>query len=48
VAIVGEPAERGRYEVEIEPFERASTVGSGDAFPGYVAARYRGYPAGVA
>jgi hypothetical protein len=32
VAIVGEPAERRRYEVEIEPFEPVSAVGSGDAF----------------
>jgi fructose-1-phosphate kinase PfkB-like protein len=42
VAIVGEPAERRRYEVEIEPFEPVSTVGSGDAFPGYLAGSYWG------
>jgi 1-phosphofructokinase family hexose kinase len=43
VAILGEPAERRRYEAEIEPLEPVSTVGSGDAFlAGFVAARYRG------
>jgi 1-phosphofructokinase family hexose kinase len=43
VAIVGEPSERRRYEVEIEPLDPVSTVGSGDAFlAGYVAARYQG------
>ncbi|MGH2994561.1 MAG: 1-phosphofructokinase family hexose kinase [Solirubrobacterales bacterium] len=43
VAILGEPAERRRFEVEIEPLEPVSTVGSGDAFlAGYVAARYGG------
>jgi 1-phosphofructokinase family hexose kinase len=46
VAIVGAPSERRRYEVEIEPLDPVSTVGSGDAFlAGYVAARYRGSPA---
>ncbi|MGH2990286.1 MAG: 1-phosphofructokinase family hexose kinase [Solirubrobacterales bacterium] len=43
VAILGEPADRRRFEVEIEPLEPVSTVGSGDAFlAGYVAARYGG------
>ncbi len=43
VAIVGEPAARTRYEVEIEPLEPIAAVGSGDAFlAGYAAARYRG------
>jgi 1-phosphofructokinase/tagatose 6-phosphate kinase len=43
VAIVGSGSERRRYEVEIEPLEPISTVGSGDAFlAGYVAARYDG------
>jgi 1-phosphofructokinase family hexose kinase len=43
VAIIGEPAERRRFEAEIEPLEPVSTVGSGDAFlAGYVAARYQG------
>jgi 1-phosphofructokinase family hexose kinase len=43
VAIVGEPSARRRYEVEIEPLDPVSTVGSGDAFlAGYVAARYQG------
>jgi len=43
VAIVGAPSERRRYEVEIEPLDPVSTVGSGDAFlAGYVAARYQG------
>jgi sugar/nucleoside kinase (ribokinase family) len=46
VAIVGDPSERRRYEVEIEPLDPVSTVGSGDAFlAGYVAARYQGSPA---
>jgi 1-phosphofructokinase family hexose kinase len=39
----GEPPHGTRYEVEIEPLEPVSTVGSGDAFlAGYVAARYDG------
>lgn len=43
VAILGEPAERRRFEVEIDPLDPVSTVGSGDAFlAGYVAARYGG------
>ena len=43
VAIVGDGPERRRYEVEIEPLEPISTVGSGDAFlAGYLAARYDG------
>jgi 1-phosphofructokinase family hexose kinase len=43
VAICGEGAERSRYEVEIEPLEPVTAVGSGDAFvAGYVAARYEG------
>lgn len=43
VAIVGEPPDRRRYEVEIEPLEPVSTVGSGDAFvAGYAAACYEG------
>jgi 1-phosphofructokinase family hexose kinase len=42
VAILGEPAERHRFEADIEPLEPVSTVGSGDAFlAGYVAARYQ-------
>jgi 1-phosphofructokinase family hexose kinase len=43
VAIVGNGVDRRRYEVEIEPLEPVSTVGSGDAFlAGYLAARYDG------
>ena len=43
VAIVGEPSERTRYEVEIEPMDPIATVGSGDAFlAGYASARYGG------
>jgi 1-phosphofructokinase family hexose kinase len=43
VAIVGEGAERRRYEARIEPLETVAAVGSGDAFlAGYVAARYEG------
>jgi 1-phosphofructokinase family hexose kinase len=43
VAIVGEPAGRTRYEVEIEALEPVAGVGSGDAFlAGYVSGRYRG------
>jgi 1-phosphofructokinase/tagatose 6-phosphate kinase len=39
----GETPRGTRYEVEIEPLEPVSTVGSGDAFlAGYVAARYDG------
>jgi len=46
VAIVGEPPQRRRYEVSIEPLEPVAAVGSGDAFlAGYVAARYLGTPA---
>jgi 1-phosphofructokinase family hexose kinase len=43
VAICGEGIDRSRYEVEIEPLEPVTAVGSGDAFvAGYVAARYEG------
>jgi 1-phosphofructokinase family hexose kinase len=43
VAILAEDAGRRRYEVEIEPLEPVSGVGSGDCFlAGYVAARYEG------
>jgi 1-phosphofructokinase family hexose kinase len=43
VAIVGEPAGRTRYEVEIAALEPVAAVGSGDAFvAGYAAARWRG------
>jgi 1-phosphofructokinase/tagatose 6-phosphate kinase len=43
VAIVGEGAERRRYEVTIEELEPVAAVGSGDCFlAGYVAARHRG------
>jgi 1-phosphofructokinase/tagatose 6-phosphate kinase len=43
VAIVGEGAERRRYEARIEQLEPVTTVGSGDCFlAGYVAARYEG------
>jgi 1-phosphofructokinase family hexose kinase len=43
VAIVGNGVDRRRYEVEIEPLEPVSTVGSGDAFlAGYLATRYDG------
>ena len=43
VAILGEPADRQRFEAEIEALEPVATVGSGDAFlAGYVAARYGG------
>jgi 1-phosphofructokinase family hexose kinase len=46
VAICGPASERRRYEVEIEPLEPVSALGSGDAFvAGYVAARYEGAPA---
>jgi 1-phosphofructokinase family hexose kinase len=39
----GEAPAGTRYEVEIEPLEPISTVGSGDSFlAGYVAARYEG------
>ena len=39
----GEAPHGTRYEVEIDPLEPTSTVGSGDAFlAGYVAARYEG------
>jgi 1-phosphofructokinase family hexose kinase len=41
VAICGQGVDRSRYEVEIEPLEPITAVGSGDAFvAGYVAARY--------
>jgi 1-phosphofructokinase family hexose kinase len=41
VAILYEDGGRRRYEVEIEPLEPVSTVGSGDCFlAGYAAARY--------
>lgn len=43
VAILAEDGARRRYEVEIEPLEPVSGVGSGDCFlAGYVAARYEG------
>jgi 1-phosphofructokinase family hexose kinase len=43
VAIVGKGNDRRRYEVQIEPLEPISGVGSGDCFlAGYVAARYEG------
>jgi 1-phosphofructokinase family hexose kinase len=43
VAILAEEAGRRRYEVEIEPLEPVSGVGSGDCFlAGYAAARYEG------
>jgi len=47
VAAVGVGTERALYEVEIEPLETISRVGSGDAFvAGFVAARYEnGSPA---
>jgi sugar/nucleoside kinase (ribokinase family) len=42
-AIAGIGPDRRRYEVEIDPMEPISAVGSGDAFlAGYVAARYEG------
>jgi 1-phosphofructokinase family hexose kinase len=45
VAILGEPAERRRFEAEIEALEPVATVGSGDAFlAGYLAARHQGAP----
>jgi 1-phosphofructokinase family hexose kinase len=45
VAILGEPAERRRFEAEIESLEPVATVGSGDAFlAGYLAARYQDAP----
>jgi 1-phosphofructokinase family hexose kinase len=43
VAILAENGGRRRYEVEIEPLEPVSRVGSGDCFlAGYAAARYEG------
>ena len=43
VAIVGDGAERRRYEARIDQLEPVVSVGSGDCFlAGYVAARYRG------
>jgi 1-phosphofructokinase/tagatose 6-phosphate kinase len=43
VAILAEEGGRRRYEVEIEPLEPVSGVGSGDCFlAGYAAARYEG------
>jgi len=43
VAIVAGDGGRHRYEVEIEPLDPVSGVGSGDCFlAGYVAARYEG------
>jgi len=43
VAIIGQGAERRRFEARIEPLEPVTTVGSGDCFlAGYVAARYEG------
>jgi len=45
VAIMSDDRERRRYEVEIEPLEPVSGVGSGDCFlAGYVACRYEGAP----
>ncbi len=45
VAIVSESGARHRYEVEIEPLDPVSGVGSGDCFlAGYAAARYEGAP----
>jgi 1-phosphofructokinase/tagatose 6-phosphate kinase len=43
VAIVGEAAERRRFEARIDQLEPVVSVGSGDCFlAGYVAARYQG------
>jgi 1-phosphofructokinase family hexose kinase len=43
VAITSEDGGRRRYEVEIEPLEPVSSVGSGDCFlAGYAASRYEG------
>ena len=43
VAILAENGSRHRYEVEIDPLDPVSTVGSGDCFlAGYAAARYEG------
>jgi 1-phosphofructokinase family hexose kinase len=43
VAIVGERAQRRRYEARVEQLEPVTTVGSGDCFlAGYVAARFEG------
>jgi 1-phosphofructokinase/tagatose 6-phosphate kinase len=43
VAVVGEGADRHRYEARIEQLEPVTTVGSGDCFlAGYVAARFEG------
>ena len=43
VAIVGQGAERRRFEATIEALEPVATVGSGDSFlAGYTAARYEG------
>jgi 1-phosphofructokinase family hexose kinase len=43
VAILSEDGSTHRYEVEIEPLDPVSGVGSGDCFlAGYVAARYEG------
>jgi sugar/nucleoside kinase (ribokinase family) len=43
VAIMAQDGGRRRYEVEIDPLEPVSTVGSGDCFlAGYAAARYEG------
>ena len=43
VAVVGNGDERRHYEVQIEPLEAVSSVGSGDCFlAGYVAARFEG------
>jgi 1-phosphofructokinase family hexose kinase len=43
VGVVGEGAERRRYEVRVEHLDPVAAVGSGDSFAaGYVAARYRG------
>jgi 1-phosphofructokinase/tagatose 6-phosphate kinase len=43
VAIVGTGQDRRQFEVQIDPLEALSSVGSGDCFlAGYVAARYEG------
>jgi 1-phosphofructokinase family hexose kinase len=43
VAIVGDGAERRRYEARIDQLDPVTTVGSGDAFlAGYMAARHEG------
>lgn len=45
VAISSENGSRHRFEVEIDPLDPVSTVGSGDAFvAGYISARFQGAP----